>query len=130
MGLNFRSARGLWEIETPLLKRAHRISCALRPKAEAVIWKEPGSDSPADLEDSPREAGSNWDSPWWHICWQQIFFKAYASMKTLVLANAILESSLYFISGGTWPTSCQHQSWDATCQAATWAGTQPHPLAF
>ena len=50
-------------------------------------------------------------------------------MRTLVLANAILESSLYFISGGTWPTSCQHQSWDATCQAATWAGTQPPPTS-
>ena len=36
-------------------------------KAEAVIWKEPGSDSPADLEDSPREAGSNWDPSWWHM---------------------------------------------------------------
>ena len=31
----------------------------LGPRAETVIWKEPGSDPPADLGESPREAGGN-----------------------------------------------------------------------
>ena len=42
-GLTFRRPRGSWEIETSLLKSTNKISCAPRPRAEAVIWKEPGS---------------------------------------------------------------------------------------
>ena len=38
VGLTFRRARGLWEIETPLLKGAHRTSHAPGPRAEAVIF--------------------------------------------------------------------------------------------
>ena len=32
------------------------------PKAEAVVWKEPGSEPFADLGEPPREAGSKWSS--------------------------------------------------------------------
>jgi len=49
VGLNFRSARGLWEIETPLLKRAHRILCTHQRQKQSferslgqthlLIWK-------------------------------------------------------------------------------------------
>ena len=60
-GAYFGKVRGLWETETPPLKG--KISHTLRPSAEAVIWKEPGSDPPADLRESP---GGNWSSPWGH----------------------------------------------------------------
>ena len=44
-------------METPLLQGTHKISHAPQPRAEAVISKEPGSDPPADLGESPGEAG-------------------------------------------------------------------------
>ena len=43
----------------PLLKGTHQISPALGPRAEAVIWKEPSSEPPADCREPPREARSN-----------------------------------------------------------------------
>lgn len=49
--------------QTPLLKGAHKISHALGPRAEAVIWKEPESDSTADLRGPPGQTGGNWSSP-------------------------------------------------------------------
>ena len=42
-GITFRKPTGLWEIKTPLLNSTHKISYLLGPRAEAVIWKEPGS---------------------------------------------------------------------------------------
>ena len=58
-----RTYTELGEIEIPLLKRAYKISHAPGPRAEAVISKEPGSDPPADLGESPGEAGGSWSSP-------------------------------------------------------------------
>ena len=55
--LAFRSPRGMWKIETPLLKSVHKISHALGPTAEAVIQKLAGP--LADLRDSPEESGGN-----------------------------------------------------------------------
>ena len=46
----------------PLLKDTHKISPALGPRTEAVIWKEPRSEPPADWREPPREARSNWSS--------------------------------------------------------------------
>ena len=34
------------------------------PGGETVLWKEPGSDLPVDLEESPRESASNENAPW------------------------------------------------------------------
>ena len=48
-GLSFRRARGLEEIETPLLKGAHNSSHVSGPKEEAIIWDELGSALPVDL---------------------------------------------------------------------------------
>ena len=45
----FRSPRGLWEIEAPLLKGARKSAHAPGPRVAAVVWKEPGSDLPAHL---------------------------------------------------------------------------------
>lgn len=42
IGLIFWRSKELWEIETLLWKGAHKIFYDLGPKAEAVIWKEPG----------------------------------------------------------------------------------------
>ena len=47
--VNFGRARGLWAIETAVLKGAYKIAHAPRPRAEALIWNETGSDPPADL---------------------------------------------------------------------------------
>ena len=54
VGITFGRARGLWQTETPLLKDAHKISHVLGPRAEAVIWKEPGSDPLANLRELPK----------------------------------------------------------------------------
>ena len=79
---------------TLLLNCAHKISHALRLKIEAVIGKEPGSDPPADLADTPREAVDNWSSPCRYRHWQQPFWGSHPIMRTLVLPSIILESSL------------------------------------
>lgn len=51
--LTFGRDKGLWEIVIPFLKGTQKILHAPRPRADAVIWKESGSDSPADLIASP-----------------------------------------------------------------------------
>ena len=94
MGLTFRRARRLWERETPLLKCEHKISHTPGPRAEAVIWKEPGSDPPADVGEAPGETGGDWSSLWGHRHWWHPFWGACSTMRTLVLANATLESSI------------------------------------
>ena len=53
----FRRATGLQETETLLLRGSCRISQALRPKAETVIRKDPGSDPLADLGETQEEVG-------------------------------------------------------------------------
>ena len=50
--LTFGRDKGLWEIAIPFLKGTHKSLHAPRPRADAVIWKETGSDSPADLRES------------------------------------------------------------------------------
>ena len=51
----FDFVRGVWERETPLLKGAHGLSHTIGPRAEAIIWKEPGSDPQAEVGESPRK---------------------------------------------------------------------------
>lgn len=46
----------------------HQTSCAMSPRAEAVVWKEPGSDPLVDLKEPGWEAGSNRDFSWWRRC--------------------------------------------------------------
>ena len=74
-----------WEIETWHLKSEHKISHALSPNAQAVIWKEPGSDSLADLGEPSGEAGGNWLSSRGHRCWQHQYLGAHSNKRTLVL---------------------------------------------
>ena len=62
-GLVFRRATGLWATETLLLRGSCRISQALRPKAEAVIRKDAGSDALAGLGAPPGETGGSEDPP-------------------------------------------------------------------
>ena len=94
VGLTFRRARGLWDIEIPLLKGSYKISHALGLRAEAAVWKEPRLEPPADLGKPPIEAGGNWSSPWGHRHWGQPFLGACSTTSTLVLESTILESSL------------------------------------
>ena len=68
MVLTLKSARGLWDIESPLLKDAHKISHVPGPKTEAVTGKDPVSDRPVDLRETPRGEGDDWSSPWGHRC--------------------------------------------------------------
>ena len=76
------------------LKVAHKISHALRPRVEAVIWRELGSDPFVDLRDPLREAGGNWESPVEHRYWWQPLWGVFSTMRTLGLASSVLESSL------------------------------------
>ena len=102
---------GLLETETPLLKGVHKISHDLGSRAEAVIWKEPGSDPPTDLEKSPREVEGNWSSLWGHKHWWQPFWGTPSALWTTVLVSTVLESSQ------SCPPSYRHQYWDASAQA-------------
>ena len=56
-GLNCRSPTRLAGAETLLLKGTYEISHALRPRAKAVIWWEPGPDLPAGPGEAPGELG-------------------------------------------------------------------------
>lgn len=56
-----------------LVGHTHTISHELRPSAEPVNWKEPGSDPFADLGEPSRAAGDNWSSLWEHTYWHQKF---------------------------------------------------------
>lgn len=92
--LIFRRHRRLWEIETPFWKGRHKIFSFVGTRADGS--KEPGSDLPADLGESPREAGGNWSScwgkdtagshsgepvlPWGHWCWKMPFWNTPSSL--------------------------------------------------
>ena len=56
-------SEGLWEIKTHSYSTHAKSHMLQDPRAEAVISKEPGSDSPADLGESPGVAGGSWSSP-------------------------------------------------------------------
>ena len=49
--------------QSPCLKGAYKISHASGPRAEAIIWKEPGSEAAADLGEPPRGARGSWTHP-------------------------------------------------------------------
>ena len=94
--MNARKAY-LWESQRAVRNRDSTLkrpknAYTLRPKAEAVILKKPGSDLPADFGESPREAEGQWHSTWGHKHWWQPFGGACSIMWALVLASAILES--------------------------------------
>ena len=61
-GLNLGRVRGPWEVDSTL-KGAYKISHAPGPRAEAIIWKQPGSEAAADLGEPPREARGSWTHP-------------------------------------------------------------------
>ena len=58
-GLVCRSSTGQREAETPFLARAHRLSCALGPRAKQGLGWESGFDVPAVLGGPPGKAGVN-----------------------------------------------------------------------
>jgi len=51
VGLVHRSSTGLGEMETPFLKGAHGLSCALDPRAEHVLHRNLGQTRLQFLED-------------------------------------------------------------------------------
>ena len=57
--------------QTLLFKGTHKISHALRPSTEAVIWEEPGSGPLTDLGEASQRGRR--DSPWGH--WWQPFWE-------------------------------------------------------
>ena len=82
---------------------------------------KPGSDPLAYLGEPPKETGGNWDAPWGHRCWWQAFWGACPITRTLVLANAILESSFQPISTRGLPA---HQ-WSGTNLGSLGLHSQP-----
>ena len=116
MGLTFGGPRGLWEIETPFLKSARKIS---HTQGEILNWKVPGSDLPASLREVSGEARGNWSSPRGHRQWWESFGGAYITIWTLVLASDISEPSFQLNSLRTQPHPCilawSHPYWDASC---------------
>ena len=61
MELVLKSSTGLWETETPCLKGAHRLSCALGPriKGKAKSSSESGSNLTAVLGGCPGKTGGD-----------------------------------------------------------------------
>ena len=84
----------IYNIWKTSLFKGHKISHALGPRAEVVIWKEPGSDLPDTFDKSPREARGNWSSLWGHGHWKKPLLRVCCPTWTLGLVNTILESSL------------------------------------
>ena len=94
----------------------------MRPGAEAVIWKEPGSDSLVDLVQPPKEAGGNWDLPlgtdissihfgelilsWRHCCWQALSWNSPSSLLEQVSGLAYQPVSI--VLGSPRPSSQPH----------------------
>ena len=124
-GLSFRRARGLEEIETPLLKGAHKSSHVSGPKEEAIIWDELGSALPVDLGKASQGGRRQLE----------------LTQGTQTLAAAILGSLFYHRDTGTckyhfgillayshWDLpACWHQYSDNSGQAAGQVVTQPYP---
>ena len=126
MGLNFRSPKGLGEIETSLLKGTYKISHIPGPRAKAVICLEPGPDLPASLGESPRDPVvamahlgdiNTGSSHTWEL----------SAAWTLMRAATIVGFSLRLISTTTWPHPIA--SGDTSGQTTNWAGKQHHPSA-
>lgn len=87
--LIFWRSKELWEIETLLWKGAHKIFYDLGPKAEAVIWKEPGHQLILEsLLERQLELTLGTETL------AAAIFEAPFATRTLVLASIILESSL------------------------------------
>ena len=56
-GLVYRGSTGLGEMETPLLKGTHRISCALGPRAKQRLYRNLGQTCLWFLEDVLEKQG-------------------------------------------------------------------------
>ena len=87
-GLEFGRAEGLQDTDC-----ASQISQALSPKAEAVIFKEPGSEPLADLSLLERQETTG--NPPGN---KSIRGSLLGGLLTLVMSSAILESSLHTVS--------------------------------
>ena len=59
-GLECRSSKGLAEIETPILEGAHKVSCALGPRAKQGLHKNLGQTYLQVLEDLLGRQGQLW----------------------------------------------------------------------
>ena len=123
VGLTFGRARGLWEIETPLLNGTHRICSRIQSRNSYLkgvwvtpncrpSWREGGdwSSLPRDTDTGGSHLGKL-AIPQGH--WQVSFWKCLSSL--LVLAP---DAS----------TSLWHQYWDTSGQATNW-GDRAHPPA-
>jgi len=57
-----KSSTGLGETETPLLEGAHRLSCALGPRAKQALKKNLGQNDLANHGGSPGKGGGDWET--------------------------------------------------------------------
>lgn len=112
-----------------------------RLRAEAIIWKEPVSDPPTDLEGFPGDARGNWSSPWGHRHWWYSLLGACSSMRKMLhgpifkgTQNPVLYTSMQALdpeimeSCSRWP---QDTATNTREQAPPLehAGSLPHPWA-
>ena len=89
--------------QSPLLKGEHKSSYTPEVRTEVVIQKKPGSVPPTAIGKLPGKIGGNWSSPWGQRRWQYPLW-GIIYHEDIVLASAILESSLQLISTRTRPT--------------------------
>ena len=127
VGPTFRTTRGLWEMESPLVNGAHKISRAPGPRAEAGIWKEPGSDLPADPSESPGDR-RQLQLALGHRHWGSLFVELVDHMAP---GARECQGGIPPLASSAWiqpcPPACWYQYWDTTCQAMSRARAQLHP---
>ena len=115
---------------TGQLNNNNKILHTLGPGAEAVIWKAPRSDSPADLAECTREVEGSWGWAWGvqtltTVLWRSSFY----STDTGVGKHYLWSSLLVNTGTQSHPLAYQHQYWDTSGQTEGPAETQPHPPA-
>lgn len=117
-GSNFWKLRGLRELEISLLKGAEKSSHASETRIKAVIWEEPRSDPPTDLENLPKRQDTTGAQRhrcrWLLLCWRTLLWNPH---------------SCSLAPRPTYPTAHRHQCWAGLGQATDWKETQHHRSA-
>lgn len=80
----------------------HKVLQPVGLTAKAVFGRSLGSNLPADLGGSPREAGVSYSSPWGQTLAAAVFGNSYCHTDTLLVVT-IVESFLYLIAPGSSP---------------------------
>ena len=147
--LTFGRLWGLWQIVSTLKRCTQNLTrSGIQSRSSYLkdVWVRPTADPGEPL----REARGNWNSPWGHRHWQQLFCGACST------TSAILEPSLWLTGARTrpcppacehsigmpsppacehsagmpCPPACEHQCWDAL-PTSLWApvlGCPAHSL--